>query len=46
VVEATQSSRGDSADLERDFLSDPALARIVHMLGAKIERVDPNPDQE
>lgn len=46
VVEPTQSSRGDSADLERDFLSDPALARIVHMLGAKIERVDPNPDQE
>lgn len=47
---ALESGRGgkiDAAQLEREFLQDPALARIVQVLEARVERVEPHdfPDE-
>lgn len=46
ALEASRSGRVDSAQLEREFLADPALKRIVQTLGATVERVVPYPDEE
>lgn len=43
-LEAKRGGRVDSAQLEREFLADPALARIVKTLGATIERVEAPPE--
>jgi len=42
ALEASRSGRIDRAQLEREFLADPALRRIVQTLGATIERVEPH----
>ena len=46
ALEASRSGRVDSAQLEREFLADPALRRIVQTLGATIERVEPHTSEE